>query len=296
MLLCFVFYVLCFLSEMSTLKRKLDIGSVQELFDSDSEETFYSCVSHVPTSGSVLLNDGMDELLFASCERVDNPDSALLNDGMDEILNASCDRVDIPELALLNDGMDELLNASCERVDEPKPSMIPENLLYAVRNTKKEMKRNRVLAQLRLIETRSGCGARFRSEMSDFFFPLEQWPTYAMEILLSNHFGYSERIGLACFFHGNGLRDSLKALRVFHFYNKHWRMNKHWLIRCDKFRALFDYLDQVNKRDDVGADMRQKYFYYDISLNLTLYYDGYVRKTNGDRRKYFSIFGKYNGQ
>lgn len=165
------------------------------------------------------------------------------------------------------------MNASYDSVrgsvDARKRSLIPDNLLYAVQNTRKEIKRNKVMAQVRLIEKKSGCGERFKSEMSGFFYPIELWPTYAIEILLSRDFGYSERIGLACFFHGNGLRDSMKALRVFHFYNKHWRMDKHWLIRCDKFKALFEYLDQVNKRDDDGAEMRHKYWYYNIALQQT---------------------------
>lgn len=133
--------------------------------------------------------------------------------------------------------------------------------------------------------------------MADYFYSIEVWPNYAIKLLLTKHFGYHERIGLACFFHGNGLTDSSKALRVFHFYNDSWQCDRNWKIDFRKFEGLFTYLDQANQKPltDTGIHIGQTYYYYNIALNLTMYYDGTVRTKRGESRKYeyYEIFKKY---
>lgn len=77
-------------------------------------------------------------------------------------------------------------------------------------------------------------------------FSIETWPNNAIKILLSKYFRYRERLTLAAFFHGNGLRDHLKAERIFKFYNQYWNWSKNWFRRFEEFAALFAYLDQTN--------------------------------------------------
>lgn len=122
---------------------------------------------------------------------------------------------------------------------------------------------------------------------------MESWPSYAIEILLGNDFGYKDRISLATFLHGNGLRCANKALRLFQVYNNAWRRDRSWDIRFMKFQTLFTYLDEAHKRyGDVGDRIRSEYFYYDMNLNLTMFYDGSVITRQGERRRYFPLFTK----
>lgn len=118
--------------------------------------------------------------------------------------------------------------------------------------------------------------ASFKRKMSEYFFPIEEMPTYAIEILLTPDFGYHQRIGLACFMHGNGLRDKSKALCIFQMYNKYWSWNREWARRLQKFQNLFAYLDQTNKNTEEGDRIRNEYWYYDLNLKLTMFYDGHV--------------------
>lgn len=271
---------------MSSGKKFLGIHSVHNLFSSDDMES----------SDDELLNESYNQCIGQVEKRSDDID--LLNDGADESLNEACKSFEETkqQTDLLNDGLDDLLNESYDSVKstfEIKRSVIPENLMFAMRRTKKEIQKNKLLAKIRLIERKCPHSERFKNEMSDFFFPFDVWPNYAIELLLTNDFGYTERIGLACFFHGNGLRDNLKALRMFMYYNKHWRRDRDWDLRFFKFQELFKYLDQVNKVGEEGAHIRHRYWYFDINMNLTMFYDGSVRTKNGEKRKYYSIFHKY---
>lgn len=121
--------------------------------------------------------------------------------------------------SFLDDGLDDLLNQSYDAAREKfrKRSEIPENMLHLVRNSKKEIEKNRLIAKIRSIERRRTWSAKFKAEISDFFYQVEEWPIYAIQILLGRDFGYSDRIGLASFLHGNGLYDADKALKIFQF-------------------------------------------------------------------------------
>lgn len=213
-----------------------------------------------------------------------------VDDGSDEMLNESYEQVkECVEKCELNDGNDHLLNEAYEMMRESveRRDLVPENMLHLIRNSPKEIKRNHLLAKIRLIERKVSWSAAFKLRMSDYFYTLEQWPNYAIEILLTKHFGYSERIGLACFMHGNGLRDKDKALNIFQFYNQSWTCNKSWTIVFRKFQALFAYLDEANQSmSETGDHIRNEYYYYDMNLKLTMFYDGSVRTRNGERRKY----------
>lgn len=116
----------------------------------------------------------------------------------------------------LNDGNDRLLNEAYESAGQKvlKKHLIPENLVPLTKNTPKEIKRNHLLAKIRLIEGKCGWTGAFKKRMSDAFFPIEEWPSFAIELLFTKHFGYGERISLACFLHGNGLSDKDIALTI----------------------------------------------------------------------------------
>lgn len=172
--------------------------------------------------------------------------------------------------------------------------MIPDALLHLVRNTPKEIKRNHLLAKIRLREREIRWIEKFKAEISDYFYLVETWPSYAIEIILTKHFGYSERIALACFFHGNGMKDQCKALRIFQVYNKAWTHDKSWSIAFRKFQNLFPYLENANDfTSDVGDHIRRHYYYYDMNLNLTIFYEGTIREKNGERRRYYPLFKQY---
>lgn len=169
--------------------------------------------------------------------------------------------------------------------------MVPENMLHLIRNTPTEIKRNHALARLRLRERKITWIDKFKSELADYFYTTETWPTYAIEFLLTKDFSYSERIGLACFFYGNGLREHDKAVRIFMVYNTAWSHNKRWSMKMHKFRCLFGYLANENELTSWnGGHIRNTYYYYDMNLKQTMYFDGHVRKRNGEKRNIIRFF------
>lgn len=123
--------------------------------------------------------------------------------------------------------------------------------------------------------------------MEDVFYPIETWPNFAIEILLSENFRYQERISLATFFYGNGLHDVIMAERILKYYNKHWNFSRHWTQRFREFTALFTYLDAMKTNtDNNGPRLRAQYWYYDIESKLTLFFDGKVRTNDGNKREF----------
>lgn len=235
------------------------------------------------------LEDGYDEMLNNVYENIRHSvEKQCLND---QISNEEKNNIK----SELDDGCDEILNNSYDEITKnhrtKKVSLIPKNLLYLVQNSKKEIKRNHLLAKIRLMETKRR--SSFKSKMSDFFYNFELWPNFAIGILFSRDLGYEDRNGLATFFHGNGLRDSEKALEIFMFYNKYWNMSKDWRIAFRKFHVLFEYLDKAYQNTDEGSRIRNKYFYYDVNLKLTVFYNGNVREANGDERTYVPL-RRYN--
>lgn len=109
----------------------------------------------------------------------------------------------------------------CEAYDRAMRPKIPDNLLHLVQNSKKEIERNRLQAMIRLKNNSAG-GKLMMELISDHFYAVHDWPSYAIKILLSPDFTYHKRLGLACFMVGNGLFDADLGERIFKFYNKHW--------------------------------------------------------------------------
>lgn len=210
----------------------------------------------------------------------------MCSDDDDEILNKSAEKVEShlginnSDADLLNDGEDEVFHLAVESSSKH----IPENLLFAVKKTEKEILHNKLVAKIRLINGKKG--SHFKEKMEDFFYCIEMWPNYAIEILLSKTFCYQERLSLATFFYGNGLRDGAFAEMILKFYNAHWNHSRERTKRFLQFADLFTYLDQMNSNTDNGPRLRSQYWYYDIESKLTLFFDGTIRLKNGNKRKF----------
>lgn len=188
------------IDKSNSSKSKFFVGTIETLFEEEKDD-FDKNIDII----EFMFDDSNDETLNNSVELFESQ------------LNESKIHSD-----LLNDGLDEVLNMAMDQFENNNKNVhrIPSNLLYAVQKSKKEILHNKLMAKIRLIENKnkrlSEC---FKLEVADFFYPIESWPNYAIHILLSEEFSYSNRLGLAAFFHGNGLKDHLKAERIFKFYN-----------------------------------------------------------------------------
>lgn len=241
---------------------------------------------------------GTVKTLFESSDESDN-DNELLH----KVYDANLSQIEVKkkfEGLDLDDNYDDLLNESYDKVKHlvevrtPRRALIPENMIHLVRRTRKEILRSHLMAKILLREKSIPWIETFKSRMSDYFFAIEMWPNYAIEILLSRDFGYSARISLASFMHGNGLTDRYKALIILQTYNKHWHRDPlNWRPKFEKFKQLFSFLDQTTERTAEGDRIRYEYWYYDINQSLTMYYNGDVRTPKGKRSKYnYPTFGK----
>lgn len=238
----------------------------------------------------VIGLDSIDDLFSDIISR----ENDLLEDGNDHIFNQIYEKVkesvenrakSSPEQIKLKH---EMAKKRLSETIAKKRSLVPANMLHLTRNTPSEIKRNHLLAKIRRIDRRN---TSLKEKLAEYFFPIEQWPNRIIEILLSKHFGYGERIALACFIHGNGLTDKDEGLKIFQFYNQFWGPTQIWNIRFRKFRALFGYLDEAYKMDsETGARIREDYHYFDLRLNLVIYYDGSVKTRNGEKRRYLNSF------
>lgn len=114
------------------------------------------------------------------------------DDTDDDILNKSAEIIDdqLKMSALLNDGEDDVLNVAYDKVSKP----FPRNMVHIVQNSKKEINHNMLVAKIRLINGQKG--AHFKEEMEDVFYPIETWPNFAIEILLSENFRYQVALGI----------------------------------------------------------------------------------------------------
>lgn len=183
----------------------------------------------------------------------------------------------------LNDGMDDVLERSMKQLEgEKKVHKIPDHLLYLLQCTKKEIKRKKMVALVRKHERQYG--KHFDELLLDLFWIVEQWPNYIIEIILGRvAFDYSNRLALACFFHGNCFVDVSVIEEMLIFYNKTITNTREWNKRLYEFTKLFDYLNKARNEDDDGAEIRSKYFFFHMMNKNTMYYDGYIRDKFGNK-------------
>lgn len=122
-----------------------------------------------------------------------------------------------------------------------------------------------------------------KNELEDMFWPISQWPAFAVELLLTPCFNYNERLTLATFFHGNGMADATLPIKLIKFYNKYWKHDSNhyhgWKQKFHKFSCLFEYLDKAKDFNDPDYHrIGNKYYYYSMIVKQMLYYNGNKRK------------------
>lgn len=149
----------------------------------------------------------------------------------------------------------------------------------------KRVRRNRQLAIIR----RKDCQDQFtfKTKLEDIFWPVDKWPGYIIDIMLSDGFNYHDRLSFAAFFHGNGLHRFDIAVDTFKFYNKFWKMTKEWDGRFYEFTKLWEYLDKAfHPHSTEYHRIRSTYYYYSLMENHMLYYDGSKRIMGGMKQPF----------
>lgn len=117
-------------------------------------------------------------------------------------------------------------------------------------------------------------GAQRSAYISEYFYHVEEWPAYAIEILFGKQFFYLDRMKLAAFFYGNGLREGHIAGNIFKIYNKHYSNTLLWNKRSESFEKIIDYYTN-------HPTAKFNYFYYDMHNNCNLYLNGEKKQWNG---------------
>lgn len=181
--------------------------------------------------------------------------------------------------SLLDDGCDNILNQTYESVMQTTEPPIP-NVVSKTTNSKSQIERNKMQAIVRRIN-RGPSGQRKYEYVSEYFYHVEEWPTYAIKALLSKSFNYTERLQLSSFLLGNGLRDTDIAVQFVKLYNTHWGATNLWKKRLLEFEKLFEYMDKpINDPD--RPKIRARYFYYNMEAEVTMFLNGMRRNANGE--------------
>lgn len=243
--------------EMASRKRRLNIGSIDTLFEDRPNLNQSNRDIHDFKSKS----DGQDDFLISTVEEYNrkqrNEIQQVLDDGCDDILNAS---------------YVEAMNADRE---QQNAAPVPKKM-----NSKSKIERNRLQAIIRRIN-RGPSGQRKYDYVSEYFWHVEEWPTYAIKALLSKSFNYTERLQLASFLLGNGLRETEIATQFVKLYDTHWNATSLWQKRLLEFGKLFAYMDKpINDPD--RANIRARYFYYNMQTEKTMFLNGMRRNRNGE--------------
>lgn len=225
--------------------------------------------------------DEVNELNMDTSERATKEDS-WLEDGNDKSIVEVCHK------ELLFDGMDETVMAICEAEESKQENTHRRQL---IKNTPEEIKRNRLIALIRRHDSINK-GGFMRDILKDMFFPIETWPTFIIEVLLTSDFRYQERLCLATFFHGNGIKDASFAINIIKWYNNNFNCYQLWRQRFYLFEALWKYLDKAEDESDPECyRIKTTYYFYSMIAEHMMYYDGiHLRKKGGTRVVY-----EYNG-
>lgn len=221
--------------------------------------------------------------------------SVLLDDGNDYIMNLAADKFHNTSKSnskkdYFDENDEELLTLAAEKYEveqKKRQRLIPKTIQNNLLEKPSEIKRKKLRALIRQHETLRGCHGRYMKDyLSEHFWIADEWPAFAMEILVSNDFSYHDRISLATFMHGNGFRDGDMAANIVKFYKSHRRIRcfdpMRWKRKYNKFAQLFSWLNKTY----TDPEMATKYWYYDLNLNLTMFYDGTVRTSSGESIPY----------
>lgn len=175
-----------------------------------------------------------------------------------------------------NDGFDGLLGDALMSYEARR---LPPSLHHLLLCTPKEIELKRLRAKARLIDGKTA--NVMREEINDVFYPMQSWPAYALRIVLTEDLGYNNRLSLATFLHGNGLRDQDLALRIFQHYNSKWRRDHEWERKFRKFHALFEFLDgAADPTNPKYYMMSQNYWFFSVNVGCTVFYNGNIRQIN----------------
>lgn len=233
-------------------KRKLNVGNIHTLFELDSEE-------------DDDINSAYD--LYERAVEAVKSDDAYISEAYDDyerglnIKNTSTPK----KSALIPEG------------PSTSKENIPDNIINNLKNSKKEIEKNRLRAIIRLRNKK--IPKSVLELVADRFYYVEEWPAYAIKILLSEKLDYTRRLALASFFLGNGLNDPDIAWKIYTAYCTAWSPTLTWNIRYTQFKKLFKYLDKPIDDPD-RCRIRTNYFYYDMERKQTLFLNGNLRIIN----------------
>lgn len=142
----------------------------------------------------------------------------------------------------------------------------------------KEINYKRYLAKIKLKDSKTG--KRFKESLDSIFDPIDSWPPYVVCALMSDRFGYQDRLVLAGFMHGNGFSDSEMAKQIVVFYNKNC-VRYEWKQKLYKFGKLWSHLNKAYTNEPESHNIKQNYYYYCMHFKHMMYYDGTLRKRSG---------------
>lgn len=108
------------------------------------------------------------------------------------------------------------------------------HIVPKTKNFKSKIERNRLQAIIRCTN-RGPSGQGKYDYVSEYFWHVEEWPTHAIRALVSKTFNYNERLQLASFLFGNGLRDTEVSVQFIKLYNPNCSATMLWDKRLKEF-------------------------------------------------------------
>lgn len=252
-------------------------------FDEQINAVFVDIVDVNPSMDS-QLEDGNDDLLLSAVTEVENTineTTSFLKDNNDDLLlNAS---INVEQLYDDNDEL--LLSASATNVENS-------NTVTGFKTTKEKTEETAHEKNLAYIRQKDSLNSNNVKEiLEDMFSGIDMWPPFIVSILLDTYFGYQARLTLAAFFVGNALISPEIPLVVYKFYNKHWNNSRDWRQRLLKFENLFEYLNKANNSNNPECQhIQSTYYYYNMTVQHMMYFNGDLRVRGGERKKYVQRF------
>lgn len=146
---------------------------------------------------------------------------------------------------------------------------VPDSLKHLLMDSKTEIEKKRLVAMVKI--RNKEIGIRKCAYVSEYFYHVVEWPPYAIKLLFDKDFMYMERMQLAVFFLGNGLRDGQIASTIFKIYNKFHAGSYLWNKRFQAFEEIFGHFEK-------HPSAKANYWYFDIQTNRNLYLNGLPKK------------------
>lgn len=128
-----------------------------------------------------------------------------------------------------------------------------------------EEETNRTIELLRDMTCKYQC----ESQLELYFFPLRKWPKYIKNIIYCRRINYRERMLVVAFFVGNGATIPIMLVLL--------------LRLCAYPFDIFKVIDLHRWFSDVNNRERNMYYYYDIILGKSYYFNGVLRPSRSFR-------------